>query len=305
MSHSDDQNVVKTATELVETLKESFHTPPGFRPAHAKGALLKGTFTPTPEASQLSIAPQFTAPTETIVRFSDSPGTPTIADTDTSANPRGLACRFFFGDAKHTDIITQSTHVFPTRTGEEFLELLQAMAAGKTDDFLATHPAAKAALETPLQFAVGFETQRYFSIHAFKLIDAGGKATFVRYQFAPQTVRVLDPSEVKSKTANYMFDALNETIAQGPIKMTLEAQIAEDGDVTDDATMYWPSSRKLVVLGTLEITAILEEGETQPEQKRLIFDPIPRVLGIERSDDPLLDIRSTAYLISGRERRAA
>jgi catalase len=41
------------------------------------------------------------------------------------------------------------------------------------------------------------------------------------------------------------------------------------------------------------------------EQKHLIFDPIPRLAGIEPSDDPLLELRAAIYLISGRRRRAA
>ena len=41
------------------------------------------------------------------------------------------------------------------------------------------------------------------------------------------------------------------------------------------------------------------------EQKQIIYDPIPRVEGIDTSDDPLLEMRAAIYLISGRERRAA
>ena len=41
------------------------------------------------------------------------------------------------------------------------------------------------------------------------------------------------------------------------------------------------------------------------EQKKIIFDPIPRLDGIEPSDDPLLELRAAVYLISGRRRRTA
>ncbi len=41
------------------------------------------------------------------------------------------------------------------------------------------------------------------------------------------------------------------------------------------------------------------------EQKQIIFDPIPRVDGIEPSDDPLLELRAAIYLLSGRRRRQA
>lgn len=39
--------------------------------------------------------------------------------------------------------------------------------------------------------------------------------------------------------------------------------------------------------------------------RRIIFDPIPRVDGIEPSGDPLLDLRAAIYLLSGRRRRQA
>jgi catalase len=37
----------------------------------------------------------------------------------------------------------------------------------------------------------------------------------------------------------------------------------------------------------------------------MIFDPIPRVDGIDPSDDPLLELRAAIYLLSGRRRRQA
>jgi catalase len=41
------------------------------------------------------------------------------------------------------------------------------------------------------------------------------------------------------------------------------------------------------------------------EQRRIIFDPIPRVDGIEASADPLFEPRANIYLMTGRRRRAA
>jgi catalase len=80
-------------------------------------------------------------------------------------------------------------------------------------------------------------------------------------------------------------------------------QIAAPDDVTDDATVHWPESREQVELGTIELTGLVADNLV--EQKKIIFDPIPRVEGIEPSADPLLDLRAAVYLISGRRRRAA
>jgi catalase len=78
-------------------------------------------------------------------------------------------------------------------------------------------------------------------------------------------------------------------------------QLAEDGDTVDDATMQWPESRTLSDFGTFTLNAIVPDNAAQ--QKQIIFDPIPRVDGIEPSDDPLLELRAAIYLISGRRRR--
>jgi len=41
------------------------------------------------------------------------------------------------------------------------------------------------------------------------------------------------------------------------------------------------------------------------EQKHIIFEPIPRVEGIDPSEDPLIELRAAIYLLSGRRRRGA
>ena len=55
----------------------------GFRPAHAKGLMCIGTFSPSPEAAGLTRAPHANRPsTPVTVRYSDSTGIPTIPDND-------------------------------------------------------------------------------------------------------------------------------------------------------------------------------------------------------------------------------
>lgn len=100
-----------------------------------------------------------------------------------------------------------------------------------------------------------------------------------------------------------MYDELPERLAQGPITYKLRVQIAQESDVTDNATVVWPEDREVVELGKLQLDAILPDNDS--EQKHIIYDPIPRVQGIEASDDPLLELRAAIYLISGRRRRAA
>jgi catalase len=85
--------------------------------------------------------------------------------------------------------------------------------------------------------------------------------------------------------------------------MNLWAQIANEGDVVDDATEHWPEDRRQELLGAIALTGLAPADDA--EAGRIIFDPIPRVDGIESSGDPLLEPRADIYLISGRRRRAA
>ena len=80
-------------------------------------------------------------------------------------------------------------------------------------------------------------------------------------------------------------------------------QLAEPGDDVTNASVAWPDSRNEVPFGTITLTARVDEQE--PERRKLIFDPVPRVDGIDSSGDPLTDVRADVYLLSGRRRRTA
>lgn len=281
--------------------------------AHAKGFILSGTFTPTAEAGKLSKAQHFTAPSTPIwVRFSNSTGIPNIPDNDGNADPRGIGLRFHLGGRKHTDIIGHSTPFFPTRTGEEFLAFLKAIAASGPDaehptpveQFVGSHPATLAFVQAPKPAPVSYGTESYFGVNAFKLVGADGTGTYVRWQFVPDAgVQKADSAALKEKSADYLQTELQERVAAGPIGFKLLAQVAEEGDNVNDATVHWPKERKVVELGSFTLDAVVPDQEKNA--KYVIFDPIPRIDGVEPSDDPLLELRAALYLISGKQRRAA
>jgi catalase len=149
-----------------------------------------------------------------------------------------------------------------------------------------------------------YATQQYYSVTAFKLVDAAGNETFIRYHVVPEEgIVTLDEATVKAKGENYLQEELPARLKKGPIVFKIKAQVAEEGDVTDNATVLWPTSRKVVELGTVKIESIVPDNAK--EQKNVIFDPIPRVDGVEPSADPLLEMRAAVYLLSGKERRAA
>ncbi|KAK3072817.1 hypothetical protein LTR53_006136 [Teratosphaeriaceae sp. CCFEE 6253] len=313
MPLSENKQTNETAATLVQTLKGAFGTPPGYRVAHARGTLVTGTFTPTAVAASLSTAPHFHPHTTTplLVRFSNSTGIPQIPDTDANSNPRGMATRFLLDDTghRHTDIICHSTPHFPTRTGEGFLAMLRAIGAGKIEEFLAETPSAAAFVQAPKPFPgapltlPGFTS---YGLNAFKLIAQDGTGTFVRYIVEPSSGHhVLSDEEVQGRSASYLYDELADHLSKTPIAFKYLAQIAEPGDPTDDVTKHWPADRQRVELGTIKLEKLVPEPGNGKDQRKYIFDPIPRVRGIEASEDPLLDMRATVYVIGGKERRAA
>jgi catalase len=227
-----------------------------------------------------------------------------------------MGLRFNLGlkDGKrwHTDIVGHSTPHFPVRTGAEFGEFLQAIGGSPAgtpspspiEKFLGSHPAALTFVTAPKPSPVSFGTEPYYALCAFKFINAEGKETYIRYQMLPEAgIQVLDAATVEGKGANYLFDEIEERVKSGPVGFKLLAQIANEGDPTDDITQQWPDDRKTVELGKFTVEKV--SSDSDKEQKTLIFDPIPRVEGIEPSADPILDFRAALYLISGRERRAA
>lgn len=308
-----DEKLLALSHDLIQQFDQIFGEHPGFRPAHAKGTMLTGTFTPASGAASLTRAPHIArASTPVAVRFSNSTGVPVIPDNDPNADPRGIAIRFNLAEHVHTDIISHSVDGFPTRTGQEFLEFLRALAATDLSKFsgspleayLGSHPAALAFVQAPKPAPVSFATETYFGVTAMRFINKDGVSRYGRYRIIPEAGNHhLDDAATKAKSSNYLFDEIAERVAKGPVKFKILVQMAKDEDVVDDATIHWPEDRELVELGTLALTAPV--ANNAHEQQHIIFDPIPRVDGIEPSDDPLLELRAAIYLISGRRRRAA
>jgi len=306
-----DDRIVALANELLEQFDQIFGRHPGFRAAHAKGILLAGTFTPARRVERLTRAPHVTRDkTPIVARFSNSTGIPTLPDNTPDANPRGLAIRFNLAEHVHTDIVSHSTDGFPTRDGKQFLEFLEALAGSGPDTpspkpvehFLASHPAALAFVQTPKPFPKSFATDTYFAVTAYQFTNASGQTRFGRYRIVPEAGnRYLTQEEVNGLTANYHFEEIAKRIASGPVRFKILVQLAEEQDDTDDATVHWPEERELLEFGTVEMTHTVENDAA--EQKQIIFDPIPRVEGIEPSADPLLELRAAIYLLSGRRRR--
>ena len=298
--------------ELLDTLDALAGLHPGFRPAHAKGLMCAGTFVPSPEAAKLTRAPHASRPTTPVtVRYSNSTGVPTIPDNDPArSGPRGIAVRFYLADHLHTDIVAHSTNGFPVRTGEEFLEFLRAAAAagaGKPEEmgaFLAAHPQAKRFVEAPKPIPTSFTREAFFAVTSFKFTNAEGASRHGRFRIRPEEgTAYLSAEDTAAQSDNFLFDEIGQRLTKSAVQLGVFVQLAGDGDDVANASMPWPEDRPEVRFGTITLTARVDDNE--PERRKIIFDPIPRVDGIDSSGDPLAEVRSELYLLSGRRRRAA
>lgn len=277
--------------------------------------MLDGTFAPSAAASSFSKAPHFNSEsTKVIARFSVGGGHPHRADYHADANPKGIALRFLIDDDTHTEIILHSFNGFPVRTGEDFFTFLNLFrlsspphsdpAAGlKLKQFLGTHPSALGFVTAPKPQPHSYGTLKYYGVNTHVLTNAEGKTTNIRYRFVPKDGEHLyTQAEAEAKAPDYLNDELKERLPSRPVVLTLEAQVALDDDVLDDATINYKSTN-FVALGDLTLNAISEENVAK--QKDIIFSPVPKgVEGVGPSADPLIQIRYGVYNESGRQRRS-
>jgi catalase len=310
-----DEKLLALSRETIEVFdKANGGVHPGLRPAHAKGILLTGMFTPFPEAASLTRAPHLhQSSTPVTVRFSNFAGIPSVADNDPQgASPRGFAVRFHHGEHVHTDIIAHSVDNFPVRTAEALIEFLNALIAtdpagphpNAIEQFLSAHPAALRFVQIPKPIPTSFAKESFFAVSAFKFTNAESMSHYGRYRVLPVAGNeYLDEAEAAARSPNFLFDEIKERVAKEPVRFRVTVQLAEDGDTIDDATVRWPEDRPQLAFGEISLQEITPNNAG--EQQRIIFDPIPRVDGIEASADPLFEPRANIYLMSGRRRRAA
>jgi catalase len=299
------------AERLLGAIDAAFAPQPGFRPAHAKGLMCCGTFVPSPEVAKLTRAPHANRPsTPVTVRYSNGGSVPTIPDNDPArSGPRGMAIRFHLGEHVHTDIVAHSTNGFPVRSAEEFMEFIRAAAAfsaGQPETFgafLAAHPNARRFVETPKPIPTSFAREAFFAVTSFKFANAEGVSRHGRFRIRPEAgTEYLSNEEAAARSGNFLFDEIGQRLNVGPVRLGVFVQMAGPGDDVTDASVTWPDSREEIPFGTITLTARVDDQLL--EQRKIIFDPLPRVDGIDSSGDPLTEPRADVYLLSGRRRRA-
>ncbi len=284
---------------------------PGYRRAHAKGVCVAGSFESTGAGAAVSQASLFAAGrTPVMGRFSSNSGNPMAPDATALFHALGL--RFLLPRGEEWRMALDHTPIFIVSNPKDFLDLQLANqvdpATGKPDPakmpaFISTHPETRAFLgfirtwPLPSSFANG----TYYSIHAFRFIDAHGQEQMVRWQFEPQTpFAALDPATLGDLPPNFLFDELLGRMQQGPLRWHLILIVANAGDPTNNATVQWQGEHRRIDAGLLTLDHASTEAEGQCAGFN--FDPTILPRGVAISDDPLLPARSAVYSASFRRR---
>jgi catalase len=144
-------------------------------------------------------------------------------------------------------------------------------------------------------------TIAFNSINSFKLVNADGAEQYVRLRLVPEAgEHELPESEREGADQNYLMTGI---FGELPVRYTLRAQLAEEGDPVDDATIAYPAERRWVDMGVIELTG--PDLECERDGDLLVNDPMRLTDGIEPSDDPILHVRPRVYDRSIRRRNCA
>ena len=291
-----------TPERIVDTFQANAGEHPGFRRNHAKGVCVTGYFDGSGAASAYSVARVFDRVRVPVVgRFAVPGGNPAVPDT---AGPvRSLALQFKLPNGEQWRTGMNSTPVFIVNTPEGFYDNLVASrpdpATGKPDParlkaFFAAHPESgpfRAWTKTHAPTS-SFVNTTFYSINAFRFIDAHGEAHLVRWTLVPDL-----PAEPLDASPGAARDVLQQDLARRlhdvAARWHLVIQLAAPGDPGDDATHAWPADRPTVDAGVLTLVQAIAQDDGPCRDVN--FDPTVLPSGIKVSDDPLLAARAGAY----------
>lgn len=298
--------------QLIEAMSAMHGVHAGRRTVHAKGVWAEGAFTATPEAAALSTASQLGGDeVPALVRFSKASGNPEAHDAGRDGGGMAVKLRAT-QEGGEWDIVATGPPVFVARTVEDFLELLRLRKpdpeTGQPDmaglgEYLGRHPEAQLAIQSTLgaEPPASFVTVPYHSPHAFRLLDAGGQGTWVRWRWRPAAGEErLPDEEARERGRDYLGAELESRLRAGPATMELIFQLRGEGDSLTDPTEPWPDERETLIAGRLEITAVVDDPEGDGHIE--VFDPTRLPDGIEPSEDPILHARPKAYSVSAYRR---
>ena len=328
---ADNQNSLK-AGERGPTLLEDFilrekithfdHERIPERVVHARGSAAHGYFEVTESMAKYTRARFLQKPgtrTPVFVRFSTVAGSRGSADT--VRDVRGFATKFYTDEGVF-DLVGNNIPVFFIQDAVKFPDVVHAVkpephneipqAASAHQNFWdfmwLTPEAAHMIMWIMSDRAIprSFRMMEGFGVNTFRLVNADGKAVFVKFHWKPALgVHSLvwdEAQKLAGKDPDFHRRDLWEAIEQGNCPEWLfGVQVLEEADELKfdfdplDPTKVWPESLIPVqVFGKLVLNRNPDNFFAETEQ--VAFCPANVVPGIDFSDDPLLQGRLFSYL---------
>ena len=292
------------------------------RVVHARGYGAHGVFELTDslaDYTQADVLSTVGQQTEVFVRFSTVAGNK--GSMDLARDVRGFAVKFYTTQG-NWDIVGNNIPVFFIQDAIKFPDLVHAVKQEPDRAF----PQAQSAHDNYWDFASlspeawhmvmwqmsdrtiprSFRTMEGFGVHSFRLVNAEGKSTFVKFHWKPRQglQSVLWNEAVKINGADPDFHRRDLWTAieggdfpQWDLGVQLFDQETADSLPFDhlDATKLIPEEQVPVrIVGTLTLNRNVDNFFANTEQVAFCTQNV--VPGIDFSDDPLLHGRNFSYL---------
>jgi len=330
VDHTDDS---LTVGERGPTLLADFHAREKIthfdheripeRVVHARGAGAYGYFEPYGDSlAEFTCAEFLTDPavrTPVFVRFSTVAGSRGSADT--VRDVRGFATKFYTRQGNY-DLVGNNMPVFFIQDGIKFPDFVHAVkpepdneipqAASAHDtlwDFVSLQPETLHMimwLMSDRALPRSYRMMQGFGVHTFRLVDAAGHGTFVKFHWKPElgTHSLLwdESQQIAGKDPDFNRRDLWDAIEAGQYpEWELGMQLVPESDEFAfdfdllDATKLIPEERVPVrPVGRLVLDRNPDNFFAETEQ--VAFHTANLVPGIDFTNDPLLQARNFSYL---------
>jgi catalase len=327
---SDDQNLLKAGVRgptlledfyLKEKITHFDHERIPERVVHARGVAAHGVFQVYKDLSDLTKAGVLTDPsreTPVFVRFSTVAGS--RGSTDCARDVRGFAVKFYTEEGVW-DLVGNNMPVFFIQDAIKFPDLIHAVKPEPNNEI----PQAASAHDTFWDFASltpesahmlmwvmsdralprSLAMMEGFGVHTFRLVNAKGKARFVKFHWKPlKGVKSLvwdEAQKISGKDPDFHRRDLFESIERGDYpEWELGLQIVEEADEFKfdfdllDPTKLIPEELVPVRrVGKMTLTRNTDNYFAETEQ--VAFHTGHIVPGIDFTNDPLLQGRLFSY----------
>ncbi len=292
------------------------------RVVHARGFGAKGTFECARDLSDVTRAAPFQKKgkkTEVFVRFSTVAGSK--GSPDLARDVRGFATKFYTEEG-NWDLVGNNIPVFFIQDAIKFPDLIHAVkpepdtgypqAQSAHDnfwDYISLTPEAMHMIMWIMSDRAiprSFSTMEGFGVHTFRLVNAEGKSTFVKFFWKPHMGLQSKVWNEAVKTNGADPDRHRritwEEITEGsPPAWDLCVQLFDQAfadsfefDIHDATKIIPEEVLKPEVVGTMTLDRVVDNFFAETEQVAFCTQNV--VPGIDFTDDPLLQGRNFSYL---------